>query len=92
VLFDIVGQRVRGGPDRGDVEAVTVRVSLDAFGAAAEEGGRATRVAAVGVGQADSDLGQALPQIALVVRTLLPRRFENLMGVERAAGPKQVLG
>jgi hypothetical protein len=67
-------------------------VGADALGAAAEQGDGAAGVTAAGVGQADRDLGQALPQVALVRRSGLPGRLEDLVGMERAAVAEQLVG
>ena len=65
---------------------------LDALGAAAEQGDGAAGVAPAGVRQADRDLGQALPQVALVRRSGLPGRLEDLVRVEGAAVTEQAVG
>ena len=69
-----------------------VLVRADALGAPPEQGDRAAGVAPAGVGQPDRDLGQALPQIALAGRGGLPGRLEDLVRVERAALPEQLVG
>ena len=49
-------------------------------------------VAALDVGDADCELGQALPQRSLVVRAVLPRGLKHLVRVERRALVQQILG
>lgn len=51
-----------------------------------DQGGGSTRVAAGGVGEADSELCQHFPQLPLRRRCHLPRVLEHLVGVERASG------
>jgi len=51
---------------------VTTGIAAHALGAAAEQADRAAGVAALGVREADGDLGQALPQIAFVRGPALP--------------------
>ena len=67
------------------------RVPADPGGAPAQQGDRADGIAAPGVGQADRQLGQALPQVALSGRSGLPGRLQDLMGMERAPGVQQPL-
>jgi len=47
-------------------------VEAGSLGAAAEQGDRAAGIAAVSVGQPDRDLGEALPQVALMGWAGLP--------------------
>jgi len=49
-------------------------------------------VPAKGVGQADCQLGQPLPQVALGVRCCLPGGLQHLVGVERATFVQEPLG
>ena len=101
MLLDPRRQVVRGGQDGRDVHAVRLGsrrgdglflVRADALGAPAEQRDRAAGVAAAGVGQPDRDLGQALPQVALARPGRFPGRLEDLVRVERASGPEQLIG
>ena len=92
IAFYPLGEGLGNGPDLLDVDAVGMLVVADPLGAATEQGDGATGVAAVRVGQADGDLGQALPQIAFCRWAGLPGRFQDFMRVEWAAGPKQFVG
>jgi len=60
-------------------------IALHGSRPAPEQGNRAAAVSAPGMGQADRDLSQALPEIALVIWAGLPHRLEYLVGVERPA-------
>jgi len=53
---------------------------------------RTVSVAALDVGDADRQLGKALPQRPLVVRAVLPRGLEHLVRIERKAAVQQILG
>ena len=61
------------------------RIAAQPVGAAAQQRRRTASVAAPRVGQADRQLRQALPQVALGRRRRLPRRLQHLVRVERAA-------
>ena len=70
----------------GGVDARVVgRVLAHVPGAAAQQGDRAAGVAAAGVGQADRDLREAPPELAVRGRGRLPGGLEDLVGVERVA-------
>jgi hypothetical protein len=59
---------------------------------AAEQGDCTRDVAALDVGDADSELGQALPQHPLIVWAVFPCRLEHLVRVECQATVQQILG
>lgn len=101
VLLDTGCEILGGGQHGREVHAVRMRVTTgrtratggaDALGAATEQGDGAAGVAPAGVRQADRDLGQALPQVALVRRSGLPGRLEDLVRVEGAAVAEQAVG
>jgi hypothetical protein len=60
------------------------RVTRQAVSTAPQQAYGSASIAAQRVGQADGDLRQALPQVALARRRGLPGRLEHLMRVERA--------
>ena len=59
---------------------------------AAEQGDCPLDVATLDMGDANSELGQALPQHPLIVWAVLPCGLEHLMGVECQATVQQILG
>ena len=59
---------------------------------AAEQGDCPRDVATLDMGDADSELGQALPQHPLIVWAVLSCGLEHLMRVESQASVQQILG
>ena len=59
---------------------------------APEQGDCPLDVATLDVGDANSELGQALSQHTLIVRAVLPCGLEHLMRVECQATVQQILG
>lgn len=82
--------------DRGQVEPVGRTVAslvlFDSGRTSLEESGSSDVVAAGGVGQADTDLRETLPEGALFVWASLPAGLKNFMRRERPAFLQQVLG
>jgi hypothetical protein len=91
---DIVDNR--GGPPDETVDIHTVRRRMSyqaqAIRPASEQGCRTIEVAALHVNDANGELGQALPQRSLGVRTTFPRGLEHLVRVERQVPVQQILG
>ena len=69
-----------------------VLVGADTLGASPEQRYGTAGIAAVSVRQADRDLGESLPQVALERRRGLPRRLEDLVRVKREPGAQQLVG
>jgi hypothetical protein len=98
VPVDARRQVVRRGEEGRQIDPVRlvaaglIAVRPGTLGAAPEQGHGAAGVPPVRVGQADGDLGEPLPQVALAGPCGLPRRLEDLMGVERAARAQQLAG
>jgi hypothetical protein len=69
-----------------------LRVSLQAFSGSADESERANPVAPLGVGYADAQLGQPLPQIAFGFGACLPSRLIDLVGGKWPALIQQLMG
>ena len=67
-------------------------IARDAVGPTPQQHCSPGVVPAKGVGQADSKLGQPLPQVALGVRSRLPGGLQHLVGVERTTLVQQPLG
>ena len=57
-----------------------------------EEPGSAGAVATSGMGEADADLGETLPQVAFFARPRLPPGLKDLMRSKRPALPHQAPG
>ena len=78
----------RAGNDRAQVEPVGRTVArvilLESGSTPLEEPASSDAVAAGGMREADTDLGEPLPQIAFFVRTSLPAGLQDLM---RSKGP-----
>jgi hypothetical protein len=78
----------RAGDDRAQIEPVGRTVArvilLESGSAPLEEPGSSNAVAAGGMGETDTDLGEPLPQIAFFVRTSLPADLQDLV---RSEGP-----
>ena len=68
-----------GGVDRIRRRTVVVGKTVRR---ASKQADRTLDIAALDVGDADRELGQALPQHPLVVRAVLPCRLEHLVRVE----------
>jgi hypothetical protein len=68
------------------------RVASHAVSATPQQAYGAASIAAQRVGQADGDLCQALPQVALARRCGLPGRLKHLVRVERPIAVNQFLG
>jgi len=86
----------RAGNDRGQVEPVPgtiARVVLFESGRTPlEEPDSAGAVPAGSVREADTDLGQTLPQVAFFARTSLPTGLEDLMGSKGPTFSYQIPG
>ena len=82
------------GDQAGKVEIVrrVRRVGLDPLDAPAEQRDRAPGVVTLQMGEADRELRQALPHVALRGLGGLPRRLEHLVRLERKALVQQSLG
>ena len=80
--------------EAGDVQSVRRLASVGIYPvcAAAQQRHRALRVAPLHVGQADRELGQSLPQLAMLPRSGLPYCLEYLVRVEGVAIVDQPLG
>jgi hypothetical protein len=78
----------RASNDRAQIETVGRTVAravlLESGSTPLEEPDSSNAVAAGGMREADTDLGEALPQIAFFVRTSLPAGLQDLM---RSKGP-----
>ena len=70
----------------------SLRVARDAVGPTTEQHRGSVVVPAKGVGQADSKLGQPLPQVPLGVGSGLPGGLQHLVGVERTTLVQEPLG
>jgi len=90
---EIVDERI--GPDgqpRG-VDAMRRNTGVgETAGGAAKHGYRALGVTPLNVGDADRELGKALPEQPLILWTVLPCGLEHLVGVERQTPVQQILG
>jgi hypothetical protein len=80
-------------PQAGHVDTMRAgaRVGRQAVSATPEQARGTASVPPPRVRQADSELSQSLPQVALGRRSGLPRRLKHLVGVERAIGVDQLL-
>jgi hypothetical protein len=86
----------RIGDDRGQVQpvggATPSAIGLQAGRSPVEETKRADAVSTSGVGEADTDLGKALPQVALNFGPSLPASLQDLVRCEWPAGFQQSSG
>ena len=91
---EVVDQRISVVDQIGGVDGVWCRslVVGKSGRRAAEQGDCTLDVATLDVGDADSELGQALPQHPLIVRAVLPCGLEHFVRVERQAPVQQILG
>ena len=64
---------------------------VEVVGRPCQDARRSSHIPALNMSDADGELSQPLPHIALVVGCVLPRRFEHLMCVERQPTVQQVL-
>ena len=75
-----------------DTMRAGARVGRQAVSATPQQARGTGSVAAQRVRQADGELSQSLPKVALGRRRGLPGRLKHLMRVERAIGVDQFLG